>query len=172
MSSHKNFCALTVSMIVGASCCVPSYAQHKMSLQSLFDLADRQNQRIKVSEVALKAADEGVVSAKSAMLPSVEFSLQGSYTGNAFLMSRGFSTSGTTEYIVPGLGPQQVQNGKQPTPHWGNSFTAQASLSDSLGHISLDFFDYDRIISLDFFNSYQIICLDYFFFVSLQRENS
>ena len=127
MSSHKYFCALTVSMIVGASCCVPTYAQHKMSLQSLFDLADRQNQRIKVSEAALKAAEEGVVSAKSAMLPSVEFSLQGSYTGNAFLMSRGFSTSGTTEYIVPGLGPQQVQNGKQPTPHWGNSFTAQAS---------------------------------------------
>jgi outer membrane protein TolC len=25
------------------------------------------------------------------------------------------------------LGHQQVQNGKQPTPHWGNSFTAQAS---------------------------------------------
>ena len=127
MSSHKYFCALTVSMIVGAGCCVPTYAQHKMSLKSLFDLADRQNQRIKVSEAALKAADEGVASAKSAMLPSVEFSLQGSYTGNAFLMSRGFSTSGTTEYIVPGLGPQQVQNGKQPTPHWGNSFTAQAS---------------------------------------------
>ena len=90
MSSHKYFCALTVSMIVGAGCCVPTYAQHKMSLQSLFDLADRQNQRIKVSEVALKAAEEGVVSAKSAMLPSVEFSLQGSYTGNAFLMSRRF----------------------------------------------------------------------------------
>ena len=46
------------------------------------------------------------------------------------------------------------------------------NVSDSLGHISLDFFDYDRIISLDFFNSYQIICLDYFFFVSFQRENS
>ena len=127
MSSHKYFCALTVSMIVGASCCVPTYAQHKMSLQSLFDLADRQSQRIKVSEAALKAAEEGVASAQSAMLPSVEFGVQGSYTGNAFLMSRGFSTSGTTEYIVPGLGPQQVQNGKQPTPHWGNSFSAQAS---------------------------------------------
>lgn len=127
MSNRKFLCALTVSTIVGASCCVPTYAQHKMSLQSLFDLADQQNQRIKVSEVALKAAEEGVASAKSAMLPSVEFSLQGSYTGNAFLMSRGFSTSGTTEYIVPGLGPQQVQNGKQPTPHWGNSFTAQAT---------------------------------------------
>ncbi len=127
MNSHKYFCALTVSMIVGASCCVPSYAQHRMSLQSLFDLADQQNQRIKVSEATLKAAEEGVASAKSAMLPSVEFSVQGSYTGNAFLMSRGFSTSGTTEYVVPGLGPQQVQNGKQPTPHWGNSFTAHAS---------------------------------------------
>lgn len=68
-----------------------------------------------------------MASAKSALLPSVELSVQGSYTGNAFLMSRGFSTSGTTEYIVPGLGPQQVANGKQPTPHWGNSFTAQAS---------------------------------------------
>lgn len=127
MNSHKCFCALAVSMMVGASCCVPTYAQHRMSLQSLFDLADRQNQRIKVSEAALKAAEEGVASAKSALLPSVEFSLQGSYTGNAFLLSRGFSASGTTEYVVPGLGPQQVQNGKQPTPHWGNSFTAQAS---------------------------------------------
>ena len=122
-----SICALTFSMIVGASCCVPAYSQHKMSLQSLFDLADHQNQRIKVSEEALKAAEEGVASAKSAMLPSVEFSVQGSYIGNAYLMSRGFSTSGTTEYIVPGLGPQQVQNGKQPTPHWGNSFTARAS---------------------------------------------
>ena len=68
MSSHKNFCALTVSMIVGASCCVPSYAQHKMSLQSLFDLADRQNQRIKVSEVALKAADSACKALIRAML--------------------------------------------------------------------------------------------------------
>ena len=127
MNCHKYFCALTVSMIVGANGCAPALAQHRMSLQSLFGLADQQSQRIKVSEVALKAAEEGVASAKSAMLPSVEFSLQGSYTGNAFLMSRGFSTSGTTEYIVPGLGPQQVENGKQPTPHWGNSFTARAS---------------------------------------------
>ncbi len=127
MNRQKYFCALTVSLVVGVNCCVPTYAQQKISLQSLFALADHQSQRIKVSETALKAAEEGVASAKSAMLPSVELSLQGSYTGNAFLMSRGFSTSGTTEYIVPGLGPQQVQNGKQPTPHWGNSFTVQAS---------------------------------------------
>jgi len=124
---HKFICALAVTMALRAICCLPVCAQQKMSLQSLFDLADQQNQRIKVSELALKAAEEGVASAKSALLPSVEFSLQGSYTGNAVLMSRGFSTSGTTEYIVPGLGPQQVANGIQPTPHWGSSFTAQAS---------------------------------------------
>ena len=112
MSKHKFICTLAISMIVGASCCVPSYAQQRMSLKSFYDLADQQSQRIKVSEAALKASEEGVASAKSALLPSVELSVQGSYTGNAFLMSRGFSTSGTTEYIVPGLGPQQVQNGK------------------------------------------------------------
>ena len=49
-----------------------------MSLQSLFDLADQQSQRIKVSEVALKAAEEGVASAKTALLPSVEFNVHGS----------------------------------------------------------------------------------------------
>ena len=65
MSSHKYFCALAVSMMVGASCCVPTYAQCRMSLQTLFDLADQQSQRIKVSEAALKAAEEGVVSAKT-----------------------------------------------------------------------------------------------------------
>ena len=127
MYNHKFLCALAVIAAVGAVGCVPMRAQQRMSLQSLFDLADQQSQRIKVSEVALKAAEEGVASAKTALLPSVELSVQGSYTGNAFMMSRGFSTSGTTEYIVPGLGPQQVENGKQPTPHWGNSFTAQAS---------------------------------------------
>lgn len=127
MYNHKFLCALAVIAAVGAGGCVPMCAQQRISLQSLFDLADQQSQRIKVSEAALKAAEEGVASAKTALLPSVELSVQGSYTGNAFMMSRGFSTSGTTEYIVPGLGPQQVENGKQPTPHWGNSFTAQAS---------------------------------------------
>ena len=64
-------------MIVGAGCCVPTYAQHKMSLKSLFDLADRQNQRIKVSEAALKAAEEGFVAhcGKRDVCPSHDGSL-------------------------------------------------------------------------------------------------
>lgn len=98
-----------------------------MTLESLYRLADENSQKVKVSEVALRAADEGVSAAKSAMLPSVDFSLQGSYTGNATMLTRGFSTSGTTDYIVPGVGVIPVANGKQDTPHWGNSFTAQVA---------------------------------------------
>lgn len=125
MSKRNVYGALAVATMVGAMTCAPMRAQEVSGLQRLYDLADAHSQQIKVSEAALKAAEEGVAAAKSAMLPSVELGLQGSYTGNAMLLSRGFSTSGTTEYIVPGLGPQQVANGKQPTPHWGNSFTAQ-----------------------------------------------
>ena len=43
------------------------------------------------------------------------------------MLSRGFSANGTTDYIVPGVGTVPVANGKQDTPHWGNSFTAQVS---------------------------------------------
>jgi hypothetical protein len=70
---------------------------------------------------------------------------------------------------VVNLHPKRWQKVVKQPP---KNIAKNCNVSDSLGHISLDFFDYDRIISLDFFNSYQIICLDYFFFVSLQRENS
>lgn len=41
-------------------------------------------------------------------------------------MSRGFSSSGTT--IVPyAIGVGEVNNGNQPTPHWGNDFVAQVT---------------------------------------------
>ena len=98
-----------------------------MTLTALYNLADQKSQKVKVSEVALQAANEGVAAAKSAMLPSIDLGLQGSYTGNAFMLSRGFSTSGTTDYIVPGVGVVPIANGKQDTPHWGNSFTAQVA---------------------------------------------
>lgn len=125
MSKLNNYGALAIALMVGAGSCASVHAQEVSGLQSLYDLADTNSQKIMVSGAALRAAEEGVAAARSALLPSVEVGLQGSYTGNAMLLSRGFSTGGTTEYIVPGLGPQQVANGKQPTPHWGNSFTAQ-----------------------------------------------
>ncbi len=97
------------------------------SLQQLYDLADHYNQQIVVSQTGLRAASEAVMAAKNAMLPNVELSGSGSYIGDATLMSRGFSTNGTTDVIIAGIGPQKVRNGRQETPHWGNSFTAQVS---------------------------------------------
>ena len=125
------YLALAIMLIAKGFLCVPICAQENsmqtMTLTALYDIADRQSRKVRVSEVALQAAEEGVAAAKSALLPSVDLSLQGSYTGNAFMLSRGFSGNGTTDYIVPGVGVIPVANGKQDTPHWGNSFTAQVS---------------------------------------------
>ena len=119
MSNHKLLCALAVTVIVGASNSVPVYAQQRISLQTLFVLADQQSQRIKVSEIALKAAEEGIASAKSALLPSVELSVQGSYTGNAFLMSRG--------------GGYQWHNGIHCARTWSSAGTEWQTANTALG---------------------------------------
>ena len=112
MNKFMVYSALAVALIAEGAFFVPVCAQeravHTMRLTTLYNLADQQR-------------------AKSALLPSVDLSLQGSYTGNAFMLSRGFSANGTTDYIVPGVGTVPVANGKQDTPHWGNSFTAQVS---------------------------------------------
>lgn len=131
MNKFMVYSALAVGLMAEEAFFVPICAQDRavqeMTFTKLYDLADRQSQKVRVSEVALRAADEGVAAAKSALLPSVDLELQGSYTGNAFMLSRGFSGNGTTDYIVPGVGVVPVANGKQDTPHWGNSFTAQVS---------------------------------------------
>ena len=125
------YSALAIGLMAEEAFFVPICAQERvvqvMSLTTLYNLADQQSQQVRVSETALRAADEGVAAARSALLPSLDLSLQGSYTGNAFMLSRGFSTHGTTDYIVPGVGVVPVENGKQDTPHWGNSFTAQVA---------------------------------------------
>ena len=131
MNKFMVYSALAIVLIAKGFFCAPICAQENsvqaMTLASLYDLADRQSQKVRVSEVALQAAEEGVAAVKSALLPSVDLSLQGSYTGNAYMLSRGFSSNGTTDYIVPGVGVIPVANGKQDTPHWGNSFAAQVS---------------------------------------------
>lgn len=98
-----------------------------MGLPEIYELAERESRAIRVGSIGLEAATEGEKAARSARLPQVNLSLSGSYIGNATLMSRGFSTSGTTDVILAGLGPQKVTNGKQDTPHWGNYFTAQVT---------------------------------------------
>ena len=98
-----------------------------MTLAAIYQLADEKSRVIRISEQSLRAAQEGVQQAKNSLLPSVSIDLSGSYIGDAYLMSRGFSTSGTTEVILPGLGPQTVNNGRQQTPHWGNMLSVKAT---------------------------------------------
>lgn len=98
-----------------------------VTLGAVYSLAEEESRQIQLSEQQLAAAKEGLQQAKNNLLPSVQVSLSGSYIGDAYLMSRGFSTGGQTEVILPGLGPQQVDNGRQPSPHWGNSFSVEAT---------------------------------------------
>lgn len=98
-----------------------------MSLHEIYELAEHESRVIRVGNIGVESATESERTARSARLPQVDLSLSGSYIGNATLMSRGFSTSGTTDVILAGLGPQKVPNGKQETPHWGNTFTARVT---------------------------------------------
>ena len=58
------YSALAVALMAGEPCLVPIYAQDKamqaMTLTALYNLADQQSQKVRVSEVALQAASEGV----------------------------------------------------------------------------------------------------------------
>ena len=98
-----------------------------MDLPSIYRLADEQSRTIRISETALRAAEEGVRQAKNNLLPHVSVDLSGSYIGDATLLSRGFSRTGNTEVILPGLGPQSVPNGRQSSPHWGNMLSVDAT---------------------------------------------
>ena len=68
MNKLMVYSALAVALMAGEPCLVPIYAQDKavqaMTLTALYNLADQQSQKVRVSEVALQAASEGVAAAK------------------------------------------------------------------------------------------------------------
>lgn len=98
----------------------------EMTLDALFSIADRNSQQLRITMTGVELSGEAVKSAKSSLLPDVNLSLGGSYIGTASVLSRGFSGSGQT--TVPyAIGAGYVENGVQPTPHWGNDFVAQVS---------------------------------------------
>lgn len=99
----------------------------ELTLGELYAMADSQSVVIRIAEQALLAANQELRQAKNALLPHLQADISGSYIGDAYLLNRRFSASGTTDVILAGLGPQQVQNGRQTTPHWGNNFSFEAS---------------------------------------------
>lgn len=115
-------------MLAFAGALASMNAQQKMkaSLEDLFGMADQNSQQILASVAGAEASHAAAQSAQSSRLPDVNLSISGSYIGTACVMSRGFSTSGTT--TVPyTIGVGKVENGTQDTPHWGNDFVAQVT---------------------------------------------
>lgn len=105
---------------------IPTSAE-QLTLCELYQRADSESVVIRIAESELTAANLGVRQARNALLPSLKADISGSYIGDAYLLSRGFSTSGTSNVVLAGLGPQSIENGRQPTPHWGNNFSFEAS---------------------------------------------
>lgn len=89
-----------------------SYAQNSyvLTLEQIFALADENSKSLKIEDVAVLEARQGVKVAKNGYLPDIEISLSASYLGNGCLMDRDFSNG---------------QNIKM--PHFGNNFAIQVT---------------------------------------------
>lgn len=88
------------------------YAQEALvlTLEQMFALADENSKTLKVENVAVSEAQQGVKVAKNGYLPDIDLSLSASFLGDGCLMNRDFA------------GGQNVK-----MPHWGNNFAIQAT---------------------------------------------
>ena len=82
----------------------------KVSLDSLFKIADNSNRTLKISDYNERMAAEQVIDEKSKYLPAFDVSASASYLGDAWIADRNFS------------------NGTKATmPHFGNNFAIEAT---------------------------------------------
>ena len=80
-------------------------AQHRMSIEEMFKLIDKNNTSIQAGKTSVDAAQEGIKAAKSQRLPDISAQLSASYIGNALMTDRDFTNA---------------QN--LTSPHFGNQF--------------------------------------------------
>lgn len=86
------------------------YAQPlQLSLEELFELADKNSKAILAQSVALDKAEQAVKEARSARLPDIDLSLSASYLGNGHLTDRDFTNGMSVDM-----------------PHFGNNFAIEA----------------------------------------------
>jgi len=81
-----------------------------MKLNKIFMLADSCNRRIRVSEGAVKMANESVRVSKNDMFPDVKFDAMGAYNSDAWVSDRNFENGQTFS-----------------SPHFGNCFSLEVS---------------------------------------------
>lgn len=79
--------------------------QHRMSIEEMFKLIDKNNTSIQTEKTSVAAAQEGLKAAKSQRLPDINTQLSASYIGNALMTDRNFTNA------------QNLSS-----PHFGNQF--------------------------------------------------
>ncbi|WP_257468187.1 MULTISPECIES: TolC family protein [Empedobacter] len=84
--------------------------EKKISIEELFELTKENHPNLAVSKADISIASQGVDVAKNAMLPSLNTGLQAYYIGDSYVIDKDFSNSTKVEM-----------------PHFGNSFTVDAS---------------------------------------------
>lgn len=80
------------------------------TLDEIFQLAETNSKQLKLSHTRIETSKAAVSTAKNSLLPSIDASLSGSFIGNACIIDRDL-----------GHGMHA------PMPHWGNSFSVEAS---------------------------------------------
>lgn len=68
-------------------------AQHRMSIEEMFKLIDKNNTSIQAGKIFVDAAQEGIKAAKSQRRPDISAQLSASYIGNALMTDRDFTNA-------------------------------------------------------------------------------
>ncbi|MBQ8442456.1 MAG: TolC family protein [Bacteroides sp.] len=82
--------------------CAQTVDARSLTIEQMFDLAERNNRRIKAHTTAMKQAEENVKVAKNAYLPSIDASLSFAYNGDGTILDRDFGHSFKAE--IPDFG--------------------------------------------------------------------
>ena len=90
---------------------LPVCAQQRvLSVDEMFRLADTNSRSIRSHRLAVDETKQGIKTAKSGTLPSIEANLSFSYIGNGWMTDRDFS-----------------DGQKASMPHYGNNFAIKAT---------------------------------------------
>lgn len=82
----------------------------KASLDRLFEIAEKNNRTLKITDYNEKIATEQITEEKNKLLPSLDASVSVSYLGNGWMADRDFSNGMSA-----------------PIPHYGNNFALEAT---------------------------------------------
>lgn len=108
----ETFKVLFLLLGMGSGICISAQTPSNcvLSIEQMFELADKNSRSIRTFELAEKEAEQAVKVAKNALLPSIDVSLSASYLGDAWIADRDFSDGENA-----------------PMPHFGNNFAIEAS---------------------------------------------